>query len=73
MTLRNQNRNTGFYKSENILHVMDLNRYKFSIEAKNKQASAVFIKVSTNFGLYQKLVCLGPYGSSKMKHFWENV
>ena len=45
MTLRNQNRNTNFFKSENILHVMDLNRYKFSIEAKNKQASAVFIKV----------------------------
>ena len=44
MTLRNQIRNTGFYKSENIPHVMNLNRYTFLTEAKNKQISSVFIK-----------------------------
>ena len=41
---KKSNRNTGFYKSENIPHVMNLNRYKFLTEAKNKEISSVFIE-----------------------------
>ena len=44
MTLRNQTRNTNFFKGENIPHVMNYNRYKFSTEAKYKQTTSVCIK-----------------------------